>query len=472
MIRWRPISIQTMLRGERDEMRPLVILAATAFGLAIALSSGAEGSASLNALWTRAYLAVGEGEGVRELAALGPACSRGKRRKPGDRLYAAECLRWVGEQQLALDQFDAAAGSLTAAHHLYTEVLGALNPLSGETLHLMAEVYLERGDFRRAGLAMDRALAILVPVERRAAERCRTVYEAIEGRDPPAVCGGALYRFPSVPSLLEKIKAGDVRSNCEPGSCRLKFDTEQRSDGRYHRGFYFSGVRSGYGLETSTDGNSIWSGVYQGGSLNGYAVYIGLSEGVVTQYYAGGWKMGNRHGFGSYRYTNGDLYTGEFRDGVEHGEGEYVSRTGVRFSGSIVSAKLDGMGALIVPGLVRSEGVWENGEREGEGFDIYLEGLIEYRGEYVKSKPKGYGHIFVQGREVSAGEMDPEVGIGFGLAELPDGGTYIGQLRDGSPNGFGFEHTKGKNIITGIWADSQRIREWTEEDFAVTPNAD
>jgi hypothetical protein len=453
-------------------MRPLVILAATSFGLAIALSSGAENPASLNALWMRAYLAIGDGGGVRELSRLGSACSRGARREPIDTLYTAECHRWVGEHQLALGRFDAAAESLTAAHHLYTEALGALNPLSGETLHLMAEIYLERGDLRRAVLAMDRALTILAPVDRRSAERCRTVYESIEGRKPPAVCGGALYRFPSTPSLLEETKAGDATGDCESGPCRLKFGTQQWSDDRQHRGYYFSGTRSGYGLETSADGNSIWRGVYRGNSLNGYAVYIGLSEGSVTHYYAGGWKRGRRHGFGSYRYPNGGFYTGEFRDGVEHGEGEYVSRSGVRFSGTIVGAKLGGEGTLIVPGLVRSEGIWENGEREGQGFDIYLEGLIEYRGAYVKSKPKGYGQIFVQGREVSAGEMDPEIGSGFGLVELPDGGTYVGQLRDGSPNGFGFQRTEDNNIITGIWTDSQRIREWIEEDFAVARQVD
>ena len=263
-------------------MRPLVIFAATSFGLAIALSSGAEDSASLNALWMRAYLAIGDGGGARELASLGSACNRGKRRKPVDTLYTAECHRWVGEQQLALDQFDAAAESLTAAHHLYTEALGALNPLSGETLHLMAEIYLERGDLRRAGLAMDRALTILAPVERLSAERCRMVYEAIEGRKPPAACGGALYRFPSAPSLLEETKAGDATGDCESGPCKLKFGTRQWTDDRQHRGFYFSATRSGYGLEMSADGNSIWRGAYRGGSLNGYAVYIGLSK---------GWKM-------------------------------------------------------------------------------------------------------------------------------------------------------------------------------------
>lgn len=447
-------------------MRQLAILAATLISASVP-ARGADDLSSLDTLWTRARAEIIDSGGHHALAELGSACERAKRRSWIDTLRIAECQRWVGARQLALGLGAAAEASLTAAHRLYTESLGALNPLSGEVLHLMAEIYLERGDVRRARLAIDRALTIFPPVDQRGAERCQAVYAAAGLRELPKPCRGELSHLPSVPSALEHLKTrSDDR--CPADSCAISYGAQPLPGERRHLGFFRDGVRSGYGLEITVDGSEIWTGSYRDGSINGHAVYLGVKDSSVTQYYAGGWKGGRRHGYGSYRYLNGSRYTGEFRDGFEHGSGELVLQTGGRYRGSFAGGKFEGKGMWILPGFLRSEGMWKGGIRRGRGVDRYLDGLLEYRGEFADDLPDGYGRVLVDGQEVWAGRANPDVGIGFGQVKLSDGGSYFGQLFDGSPEGFGFERTRDGSIITGIWADSQRAREWTTEDLTST----
>jgi hypothetical protein len=420
-----------------------------------ALPCAADEASELDSIWTRARNTI-EGDQARAaLAELEGACDSLSEGRGLDRLIAAECQRWIGEQRLERGELDAARTALTRAHALYSERLGAMNPLSGEVLQRLAEIYAKQGDLDRAELAMARGLMLIPALDQADAERGRAVYRAlgIETSAPP---------WRAVPPDDPMRKAQKTASGSEPGSNPRVYETLRLSGNRRYHGFSVGGIRSGYGLEIGDGAQDFWRGQYSDGSLNDRAIWFRVEDGAVEKYYAGAWKNGRHDGYGTSYFENGNRYTGSYRAGQESGYGEFRWSNGSRYVGSFEDANLSGFGTLIVPGMLRYEGHWKNGERDGVGVEVYADGLIEYRGEFVEGEPHGQGRILVDGREIYDGPVDPQSGIGFGRVTYPDGGPYVGQLLDGRPQGFGIQQVSKDSIITGIWQDGRRVRDWPE----------
>lgn len=432
--------------------RRIIIVLITLLGAMIAEFADARESADLYALWSRARKAVREGRDLAALDELSAACGPASRQDGTDAVFAAECHRWVGEQQLALGQLDRAAESLSSAHAQYSARFGALNPLSGEILYLLARLHMERGDHVRAAHTMECALAIVPPLDASETELCRAVYAATNSGAAPEVCKR---RLPDLPPSSESPREDEA----------AKFGMFALRDMRRYRGFHVHGIRSGYGLEIGAHEWEFWRGVYHEGSLNGHAVWLSAGGDSAGSYYSGGWKSGLHHGYGTFRYANGTRHTGTYRNGAIEGVGELLWTSGARYKGAFASGDFSGEGTLVVPGFLHFVGTWKAGRRSGYGVEEFAEGTITYRGEYVDDKPRGDGNLLVDGRKVFSGDSNPDVGIGFGIVNFPEGDTYVGQLRDGVPHGFGLKKAFGGSITTGIWADSRRVRAWTNRDF-------
>jgi len=405
--------------------------------------------------WTKARAALDLGQPVRAglaVRALADQCeAEGPQKSRLDWIRTAECWRWVGEKSLALGEFDFALGALTRAHAGYSEGIGAFNPLSGEVLYRIAEVHVAQADFDRARLALDRASSLAPALEPGAAAACRSGARAL-GRPEPKSCSVSL--------------DADAPPLCSTTSCRAVFSSERLPGGRIYRGFMVNGRREGYGLEMSIDGRSIWRGSYAGGSLNGQAVFLSFDE-RLTQYYVGTWRNGRRHGYGEYRDVGGAHYSGQFEEGVEQGLGRLVAPGGGHYSGALVAGRFEGEGTWTEPDFLRFEGTWKGGERVS-GVERYVDGVMEFRGRYARDAPRGSGpgRIFVSGREVFSGQLDPERGAGFGILLENDGATWAGQLVDGRRDGLGVRRNPDGSLTTGVWNEAGHLRAWTEADLA------
>jgi hypothetical protein len=258
-----------------------------------------------------------------------------------------------------------------------------------------------------------------------------------------------------IPLVLVGLRAARAEEGCLYGDCENGYGTREIEGGRIWRGTFQQGIRHGYGHEESAAGDEIWQGLYLDAGLNGKAVFVAVKERFATVYYLGAWKGGKRHGYGVYVNADWGRYSGEFVDGVMQGQGEYLGTRGDRYTGGYFNDRYEGIGTLTIPDVLRYTGAWKAGLREGEGEETFFDGIFEYRGGYREDKPNGTGTVYMDGREIHRGPVDPERGYGFGARKQEGGGVYVGELRDGRPHGRG-ALTRFGDVHTGIWVDGVR----------------
>ncbi len=215
-----------------------------------------------------------------------------------------------------------------------------------------------------------------------------------------------------------------VSGNCTDGYGELKLSKSNII------GFFKNGKANGYGKEVFNDGSGYYQGTFKDGFRDGYGYYEWLK---LKQSYIGFWKSGYQHGygyyiekgivfqagyyengkqtrnmltqdfknqklvgncigdcvngFGSYKYSNGDIYTGffsnnnrnyvggytwasgniytgEYYNNLGNGQGEeYYGSSGTIYRGAFSNGKRHGLGAYFnKSGAIQSKGYWENGE--------------------------------------------------------------------------------------------------------------
>ena len=78
----------------------------------------------------------------------------------------------------------------------------------------------------------------------------------------------------------------------------------------------------------------------------------------------GEYKCDARHGFGTYKWGNGDKFSGEWVEGEQRGRGTYYYQSGDVFKGTWVDGKKSGRGCFTSPAATQTWlEVWENGMR-------------------------------------------------------------------------------------------------------------
>ena len=156
---------------------------------------------------------------------------------------------------------------------------------------------------------------------------------------------------------------------------------------------------------------------------------------------------------------NDGLYLGEIQDGLPNGFGSIQYPDGTVESGFYIQGKLEGLGEISFNNGNFYEGEFVDGVIEGQGH-YYCEDFGEYTGEFANNCPDGegcwdldsgcqlIGH-FSKGELVSLirmqmpegetyiGELEDLVPEGFGLF-IYDDGVYYGEVKKGSPNGHGY----------------------------------
>jgi hypothetical protein len=73
--------------------------------------------------------------------------------------------------------------------------------------------------------------------------------------------------------------------------------------------------------------------------------------------------MGNRNGFGVYKYANGNVFNGFWRDNCKQGFGEMKYATGEVFRGNYLKDKKDGEGAYWQNGVPVRYGKWKGNKQ-------------------------------------------------------------------------------------------------------------
>ena len=107
--------------------------------------------------------------------------------------------------------------------------------------------------------------------------------------------------------------------------------------------------------------------------------------------------IGQKNGFGSGTYYNGDIYIGKWRVGKPDGYGILKWKDSNSFAiGEFKDGFRNGYGMSFIEGYSKYDGEWFEGKAEGQGIEYYIGGDIPehmigcfYKGEFWRGIPKG-----------------------------------------------------------------------------------
>lgn len=186
-----------------------------------------------------------------------------------------------------------------------------------------------------------------------------------------------------------------------------------------------------------------------GNCVNGKGVMI-LANGSK---YIGYFKNKRMHGLGAFYYQNGMTYVGQWVEGWKHGKGELTFSNGEKFTGDFQKNKFNGAGVYLFQDNERYEGNFVDGKFNGQGTYYYKDGKIK-TGQWVNNK-------MIEKNETAEASTPPKANIpdcnitpcnsGKGKLTYSDGSVYVGEFKEGRPQGQGYCKYSNGDVYFGGW---------------------
>lgn len=277
--------------------------------------------------------------------------------------------------------------------------------------------------------------------------------------------------------------------------------------GTTYEGDFVEGAFTGTGTLKSQKG-VVCVGQFLNGKVHGQATLT-----TATTTYTGAYRNDQRHGFGILKF-NGGTYTGYWENNKKSGQGELIRDDGSKATGSWENNQLHGKATSIDAEGNSYEGDWENGLQHGFGKGTWDNGKTTYVGMWAQNTFHGKGILnmadgtnwegnFVEGKRhgkgfskiddriaeveynmdvlvtkasdevktdeakaddaktLSQGRRPQELNIET-LPESPktemlntvfDGHEYVGEGKNGIPNGMGKLTTPANDVYTGEFVE-------------------
>lgn len=187
--------------------------------------------------------------------------------------------------------------------------------------------------------------------------------------------------------------------------------------------------------------------------LSGYQI---ITWGNGT--YAGMMADGFEHGWGEFRWTNGDTYAGAWEWGEPHGRGTYTWADGTTYTGDYVHGKRTGKGMMTWPDGTCYTGDFVDDACHGKGVMTFAGGLV-YTGDFVMDEHTGHGTYIWPDGTTYTGEVVDGVVTGKGTFARPDGSVYVGGVVRGWKEGEGLWLMADGSIYLGDFLNDIRYGE-------------
>lgn len=257
------------------------------------------------------------------------------------------------------------------------------------------------------------------------------------------------------------------------------------ANGMVYRGEFQFGIRQGEGSLVYPDGK-VCSGHFYSNQLYGNVKCVfpsgDIYEGPLTAYnqsgiyrladgsiYRGGFRLGERTGFGVVRSNEGEvLYRGTFRNNEPHGRGWLRLANDSIYTGPVKNGKPDGYGRIEDADGTVYVGPVEAGKRNGKGLMTMPDGRT-YKGDFSNNMVTGCGvYRWPDGRSYE-GDFVQGIPHGKGKLVMADGKTYIGEFQNGLANGQGtLLSPEGEILKQGIFKDFKYIGPGRENPESTT----
>lgn len=262
-----------------------------------------------------------------------------------------------------------------------------------------------------------------------------------------------------------------VSAQCVQGNCQNGYGTFVFKSGAKYMGDFKNGIIEGQGILYFSSGDKYigqWKQHYRegqgklifanGDTFKGTLVKSEFRKGVMTyangDRYEGDWHKNEPEGSGVYHFKNGDLYEGTFVDGLMHGEGSMAYADGRTHKGSWQrgNCTTDNAPALAEEGILEKN--LQNCNKihcaSGRGIFRYPDGS-KYVGDFKNGQPEGEG-----------------------LCYYASGDKYKGSWSNNAPNGEGIYTYANGDVTTALWRQGKphrhlaSIYENTSEEVEVT----
>ena len=272
--------------------------------------------------------------------------------------------------------------------------------------------------------------------------------------------------------------------------------THTWADGGKFEGYFKNHKRHGEGIHTWNDGGkyigewkndkifygthklangNIYVGEWENGVYSGEGTYYYLADNAAKgQKYVGEWKNGNYHGEGTHTFADGGKYTGNWKDG-KFFYGTHALASGDKYVGEWENGKYHGFGSYF--NLADNDekgakyvGEWKDGNYHGQGIYSFADGRVwegEFKNhEWVNGKKYAKGEYIKSLEKAKPSNSCPGSPIKTYYDSIPDswnncsgtyvsfdegfkGNTYIGEFKNGQPNGKGTYYFLANNEFKG-----------------------
>ncbi len=265
-----------------------------------------------------------------------------------------------------------------------------------------------------------------------------------------------------VPALLLVISSFQLPAQCVSGNCQNGTGSYRYSATSRYTGQFRANLRDGRGKMTLPNG----------------------------AFYEGQFSRGKMQGEGTMTYANGDKYTGAWVNDLPNGQGKYYFKTRERYEGKFVNGEFDGQGTMYYPDGAYYTGAWQKNRKHGAGKLVAPTGKIT-QGTWtngkpaatttsttdnsggVANKPNSTQQKPTQNANTASNKpaqtkpspTKPDVsglrncGTGFcrvgrGYYDYPDGSRWIGEFKEGYPNGKGVCYYSNSDRYEGEWVNN------------------
>jgi hypothetical protein len=241
---------------------------------------------------------------------------------------------------------------------------------------------------------------------------------------------------------------------CLDGNCDNGRGTYQYENGSKYQGQFKMGRPSGRGTIIFANGNQ-YNGDWNNGMREGTGIFSSSSGNVYT----GAFRNSRFSGQGTMTFSSGNKYVGQWESDQPNGKGVFSFKSGEVYEGDFVSGKFSGQGTMSYPNGEKYIGAWKDNLRDGKGKLYPTNGSVVV-GKWERGKQVGAEKE--QDKSSSAGQVQvpesklPDCNTGYcrsgqGVYTYGDGSKWIGDFKDGQPEGNGTLSYVNADKYVGRW---------------------
>lgn len=193
--------------------------------------------------------------------------------------------------------------------------------------------------------------------------------------------------------------------------------------------------------------------------VNGEDVWYKRGDEKRDGKYVGGILNGKPDGHGTFKGPNGAKMVGEWKDGKLHGQGSLILSNGDKIVGGFKDGEMDGQITATSPDGDKFVAEFKDGLMISEPIKSKEKGILY--GRMVNGKSGYYKNGDEKNDSKYVGEIKNGVPNGQGIETFPSGNKFEGEFKDGKPNGHAtYTFSSGKYV--GEWKNGEWDGQGTE----------